>query len=133
MTSSLSNGTINLEVKAKFAADFTNLKLVVYILEDGLIHNQSNYTSYYGGVSTITNMTHDHVLRAFLTNSILGDVITGTTNNQVFTQNFTLPVPANIVNTNKMSYVAFIVDPSGKALNVRSAGVNETQTFQQNQ
>jgi len=132
MTSTLDNGNINLEVKTKYAADLTNLKLVVYLLEDGLVYNQSNYTSYYGGTSVISNMTHNHVLRAYLTNSILGDTLTGTTNSQTLTNTFSLAVPSNVTDSSKMSFVAFVVDASGKALNVRSIGVNETQTFQEN-
>lgn len=133
MTSSLSNGTINLEVNTKFAANMSSVKLVVYVLEDGLVYNQSNYTSYYGGTSTISNMTHNHVLRACLTNDILGDSMTGTTSSQIVSRTFNVAVPSNIANSNNISFVAFVVDSTGKALNVRSADINETQTFQQNQ
>jgi hypothetical protein len=55
MNSTVANGTINLDVKVKFDANMTGLKLVVYALENNLIYNQTNYTSYYGGVSTIQN------------------------------------------------------------------------------
>ena len=38
------------------------------------IFNQTNYTSYYGGGSVISNFEHNHVLRASLT-SLLGNQI----------------------------------------------------------
>ncbi len=51
MTSAVANGNITLDVNVMFGKDFTNsLKLVVYVLEDGLKHDQHNYTSYYDGV-----------------------------------------------------------------------------------
>jgi len=66
MNSTVSGGTINLDVNVKFAQDYTNLKLVVYAVEDNLIYNQTNYTSFYGGGSYISNFEHDNVLRACL-------------------------------------------------------------------
>lgn len=133
MNSTVVNSGINLDVKVKFDANMSNLKLVVYLLENNLIYNQTNYTSYYGGVSTIQNFEHDHVLRASLTN-ILGETITGSTNDgDIFTRNFNIPIPSNVSNASNLSFVAFVIGADGKAINVREALPNVNQTFQENQ
>lgn len=85
MSSSIQNNTINMNVHTKFGANMSNLKLVVYVLENDLLYNQVNYTSYYGGASVIQNFDNDYVLRASLTN-VLGDNITGSTNTGIFIQ-----------------------------------------------
>ena len=132
MNSTVSGGNINLDVKVKFAADFSGLSLVVYVLEDNLIYNQTNYTSFYGGTSTIVGFDHDHVLRASLTN-ILGDALVGSSaNGQTITKNFSIPVPANIANVAHMNFVAFVVDGTKKAINARAANANENQAFEVN-
>lgn len=132
LSSTVTGGNINLNVNIKFDANLTNLKLVVYVLEDGLIYNQINSTSYFGGVNPIVNMQHDHVLRACLTDLVNGDALTGTNDGVTLTKNFTLPVPSNVTDVTKMSFVAFVTDFSGKAVNVRGALPNVTQTFQEN-
>lgn len=132
MTSTVSAGTINLNVNVKFASDFTGLRLIVYVLEDNLIYNQTNYTSFYGATATIVNFDHDHVLRASLTD-ILGDTLVGSSvSGQTITKNFTVNVPANIANVANMTFVAFVVDNSKKAINARAANPNESQSFEIN-
>ncbi len=122
--------TSTVDVKVKFGKNFTNLKLVVYALEDGLIYNQTNSTIYYNGANPIVGFEHNHVLRAVLSSSILGESITGSTGfDDEFTKSFTYTIPAG-VSTSNVHFVAFVVDGSGKALNSRSAGANETQTFE---
>lgn len=131
MNSSLSGSTMNVDVNVKFGFNFTGLKLVVYVLENGLIYNQNNYTSYFGGGSTLVNFEHNHVLRSILTD-IYGDAITGTTNvGQVYTRNFNVSVPANVANSGNVSIVAFVLDSNGKALNSRTVNLGDNQTFEQ--
>lgn len=130
MTTSTSGNTATVDVKVKFGASFNNLKLVVYAVEDNLIYNQTNYTSYYGGSSVISNFEHDHVLRAVLTSSILGESITGSTNlNDEYSKSFTYTIPAT-VNASNVKFVAFVIDSSNKALNSREAGPNVNQSFE---
>ena len=132
LNSTVSGGNINLDVNIKFDADLTSLKLVVYVLEDGLIYNQINSTSYFGGVSPIVNMEHNHVLRACLTDLVNGDALTGTDDGATITKNFSVPVPSNISDVSKMSFVAFVIDSTGKAINVRGVLPNVSQTFEEN-
>jgi hypothetical protein len=130
METTTSGNTSTVNVKVKFGKNFSNLKLVVYALEDNLIYNQTNSTSYYGGANPIVGFEHDHVLRAVLSSSILGETITGSTNlNDEFSKSFTYNIPAN-VNASNVRFVAFVIDSSNKALNSREAGPNETQSFE---
>ena len=132
LESSLSGNTVNLNVKAKFANNYSNLRLVVYLLEDHLFYNQANYTSHYNSQNPIVNFEHNHVLRTSLTN-LLGDAVTENTSfGQTYTRNFSFTVPSNVANSSNISFVAFIVGPDNKVLNVRGAHINENQVFEQN-
>lgn len=132
LSSTVSGSSINLDVNIKFVTNFSDLKLVVYVLEDGLIYNQVNATSYFGGQNPIVNFEHDHVLRACLTDLVNGDELIGTTSGTTVTKNFTVAIPANVANVAKINFVAFVLDASGNAINVRGSAPNTTQTFQIN-
>lgn len=132
LNSTVSGGNINLDVKIKFDANLTGLKLVVYVLEDHLHYNQTNSTSYFGGVNPIPNMEHNHVLRSCLTNLVDGDALTGTTDGATITKNFNVAVPGNVADANNIRFVAFVIDATGKALNVRGAAPNVNQAFEEN-
>jgi hypothetical protein len=132
MNATVADGNINLDVNVKFAQNFTNLKLVVYILENHLHHEQRNYySSYYGGAYVIPDFEHNHVLRTSLTD-LLGNALTGTTYGHTLTTNFSLPVPASISNASNISFVAFVVDENNTVLNARAAEANENQSFEEN-
>jgi len=131
MNSTVANGNIVLDVNIKFVQDYSNLKLVVYLLEDNLIYDQRNYTNYYDAVNPIPNYEHDHVLRVSMTD-ILGDAITGTTDGASITKNFSIPVPSNVANAANINFVAFVVGEDNKVINVRASNSNENQTFEQN-
>lgn len=132
---SLNGNTMDIDVSVKFGGEFSasSAKLVVYVLEDNLYFNQTNYTSYYGGSSVLTNFEHNHVLRASLTN-LLGDEIPSSefTADNVYEVNFNLAVPSNITNTEKMSVVAVVIDGStNTSINVRGADFGDAQTFEE--
>ncbi len=133
VNSSMTGQNINLNVKVKFAEDYQNLKLVVYLLEDDLTYFQVNYTSsYYGGQDPIPNYKHDNVVRSMVTN-ILGDEM-GTTfaAGSTFERSFNVAVPANVENPSNIRFVAFVVGEDNKAINTRSNSVNQTQALEQN-
>ena len=130
----LDGSSMTIDVSVKFEVDYSssNLKLVVYLLEDKVIHNQNNSTSYYGGESVLTDFEHNDVLRALLTDSF-GDVILSseTVANNTFDKTFSMNVPSNVSDTNELSIVAFVVDGDTNAVvNVRSAHFGDTQNFQ---
>lgn len=133
MNSTIGGNSINLDVKVKFLENYSNLKLVVYVLENGLLYPQDNGTTFYGGLPVIEEFEHNHVLRATFTN-ILGDAIASseTTYGKTFTRNFSVAVPSNIANTANIDFVAFVVGQDNKAINVRKATIGENQTFEEN-
>lgn len=131
MNSTVGGGTINLNVKLQLLDDYSDLKLVVYLLEDHLIYFQKNYTEFYNAINPIPNFEHNHVLRSSLSN-ILGDAITGTTNGSTITKNFSIPIPANIANSANISFVAFVVGSDNQAINARASYANENQQFEIN-
>lgn len=131
MNSTLNNGNIDLTVDVKFLDNYSDLKLVVYVLENGLVYTQRNYTTYYNDVDYITDYVHNHVVRSTATN-ILGDAISGTTTGATVTKNFSFPVPANVENADNISFVAFVVGSDNKSLNARESHINETQAFEIN-
>lgn len=132
MNSNVQNGNINLNVNVKFSLNYSNLKLVVYLLEDNLVYFQRNYTTYYDNVNPIPNYIHNHVLRASMTN-ILGETISGNTSaGGSFTKNFTIPVPSNITNAENINFVAFLVGDDNITINARASHANESQEFEEN-
>lgn len=129
MTASVANGSINMDVNIMFGKDFNNnLKLVVYVLENGLIYDQHNYTSYYNDEDLLVDFVHNHVLRSCLT-SILGDNIekSATTTGNTYTRSFNVTVPANVSNQSNLEFVAFVIDENGAVVNVRKAKPGESQ------
>jgi hypothetical protein len=131
MENTVANGTINLKVNVAFLQDYSNLKLVVYVLENGLIYDQVNYTPFYGGVDPIPNFVHNHTLRSCLTN-LLGDAIPNesTKNGTTYVRNFSVPVPSNVANVSKLEFVAFVIGTDNKAINSRKCLVNATQNLE---
>lgn len=130
MNAEVSNNTINLDVSIQFSKNFTNLRYVVYVLENGLIYDQVNYTNFYTGPGYILDFEHNHVLRACLT-PLMGETLTNTNTGQTFSKTFTLPVPSNIADANNIEFVAFVVDENNKAINVRKANLGENQDFEE--
>jgi hypothetical protein len=131
INSSLDINTVNAIIRVGFAQDFTNLGLVIYLLEDELIHDQANYTDYFNGDDPILNFEHNDVLRKVYTN-ILGDVIPDTESVQDNVYEFTLQgnLPSTIENTDKLKLVVFVVDKTtNTAINVQSVALGEDQSF----
>ncbi|OOB82526.1 hypothetical protein BZL53_09225 [Flavobacterium columnare] len=129
MSSTVDSGNITLDIKVRSIKDYNDLKFVVYVVEDGLIFNQSNYTSYYGGGSVIKDFVHNDVLRECLTN-IYGDALGEIKANASLVKKLNIPVPKNVKNINKMKFVAMILDTNGESLNVREVSPNVNQTFE---
>lgn len=128
----INGNTITVDVNVKFSDEFSNLKLVVYVLENGLIYDQHNYTTFYGGAALLPNFEHNHVLRAVLT-PLLGEGVNNseTVTNNIYTKTFTATMPENISNSANIEFVAFIVNQNGDALNVRKATPGENQEFEE--
>lgn len=135
MKSTVAGGSISLDVNMRFSSDsnLSGLKLVVYALEDNLVHSQTNYLSSYGPTPTMANYIHNNVLRASFTD-ILGDPIVETDlAGKTISRNFTVAMPASVANPSNIHFAAFIVNSNNTAINARAIGLNETQEFEENQ
>lgn len=131
MSNEVINNSINLDVNIKIAKTFSDLKLVVYVLENGLIYEQKNYTNYFGGENPIEDFEHNHVLRNCVTNLTGDNINMEEFTNDVYTKTFNFTIPSNIENTNNIEFVAFVIDGSGTAINVRKASLNQVQEFEE--
>ena len=120
-------------MKVKIGSNYNSLRLVVYIVEDNLIYDQQNYTSYYGGASVLRNFKHHNVLRASLTN-ILGDQIPNGNLGfgNVYEREFSYAIPSNYKKSN-IKIVSFVTTgESTEVINVRGANVGDQQSIEQN-
>jgi len=134
LSPSVNGNNLNVEVKVKIGELFLpgSAKLVVFLLEDGLIYNQTNYTSYYGGTSTISNFEHNGVLRASFTD-VLGDAIPANqlTGGNVYTTTLSMSLPSTISNSNNIKVVAIVTESNNTAINSREAHFGDSQTFEE--
>lgn len=134
MNSIIANGTISLDVKLKLAQNYSNVRLVVYLLENHLIYDQRNYTNFFGSnnVPDYVDFEHNHVLRTSMTN-ILGDPITEETLfGKTITKSYSLAIPSSVSNSENLSFVAFVIDENNTVINCRSSEGNQNQTFEEN-
>ncbi|WP_055434957.1 Omp28-related outer membrane protein [Lacinutrix algicola] len=137
INSSIAGNTITAEVKVHYDLKVNSEnKIVVYLLENGLVYDQVNYyngdpsSPWYQAGNPIVGFVHDHTARSVFTN-IFGDVIpvASTDTNSTFTGNYTLTVPASVQNTDNLELVAFVVGLNNKVLNVQKADLGENKDF----
>lgn len=123
-------------VKVGYDKAHPNSKLVVFIVEDGLIHDQVNgdndnkSSRAYKKGNPIKNFEHNDVLRASLTDP-LGDAIPdGEVKNNMYSKTFDISnKKTGIKDINKTKIVAFIIDSKGRAINAQEAKANQNQDF----
>lgn len=139
LESSLDKRTLSLKTKVQFGFPYNDLKLVVYILENGIIADQTNFTSYFSDLEVYTagngnpiskGFTHDNVLRKSLT-AVLGDNInpSSSKSGNTYEKTFSYEIPAGFDITD-MEIVAFVVDKDKKAINSRMSELEKNQTFE---
>jgi hypothetical protein len=137
--SNISGNTISGTVKTEFNVNTSRaLKIVIMLVEDGVVLSQSNYYNATAGSplqglgQLITNYSHNNVLRQFSTD-LLGDAIPA---NQVFKNNiydkaFSFNVPG--VDINKCYIVASVLydnHPTWKgSLNTQIVKAGQAQNF----
>ncbi len=107
------------------------LKYVIYIVENGLIADQSNYNpDLYGGVMpTLSNFVHNHTLRGVHGN-ILGNNLEGqaTEGSEINLTNLSVNYTAE--NANNLQVIAFIMDEQGNVLNAQIADANTEKNYE---
>ncbi len=127
INSSVSGSTVNATVKVGFDLDQIGMKLVVVLLENGVVAAQTNYTSNFGGGSSIPNFVHNDILRASFTD-IFGDAIPA--DQQVGGGVYSVDLSASAsANSTDWDVVAFVVDATGEVVNVQKAAVGTNKDF----
>jgi len=125
--------SVNVDVISESGLSSNN-KLVVMVLESGLIYDQASASNddpeslYYQMGNPIPDFVHDNVLRACLTD-LFGDSIPETPAFKEASSNFTYTVPNNY-DLSKLSIIAFVTDEDNVAINTQFADVNETKGFE---
>lgn len=146
--SSTTGTVISGKVKVKFNVNTDKtMRIVVALVENGLLANQSNYYSptggytphLYGGANPITNFVHNYVLRRTSTD-LFGDIIptASQVKNGIYELNFNMSTSGN---TSSGTYtaipancgiVAFVVDGTSTnkgVYNVQYASVGSIKNF----
>lgn len=129
ITSTVNGNTIDTTVKVGYDLDMTGTKLIVFALENGVVADQENYTSNYGGVSTVRNYVHNHVLKANLS-ELNGDDIPADSQmgGQEFSKSYSYTA-TGVSNVPGMELVAILVAADGSVINAQKAMVGTTKDF----
>ncbi len=112
----------------------TGDRLVVYVVESGIIHSQTNYfnsdptSPYFEMGNPIPNFVHNDALRNSLT-QILGDDISGTGALETYTRTFSIEIPEEYV-TENLTIVAMIVSEDSSARNAQFAEIDESKSYE---
>lgn len=83
ISSELGETSGKVDVSFKFNQSYTGLKYIVYVVQDGIILSQENYTNNYDGVKKIKDFKHNSVAKA--TNNIFGESVTNSSSGSEFT------------------------------------------------
>ncbi|MAP54311.1 Omp28-related outer membrane protein [Altibacter sp.] len=109
-------------------------KLVLYLVENGLIYQQTNYydtdptSPYYNMGNPIPDFEHNEVLRLSLTD-IFGDEISSTPAFGAYSASFTISLPSDYVVEN-LELVAMVVSADNTARNSQHAPVNSDKGYE---
>ena len=109
-------------------------KLVVYLVEDGILYDQVNYynadptSPYYQQGNVIPNFVHNDALRHSFT-GVLGDPIADTAALTEYIASYNFDIPADY-NVNNLEIVAMVVDSNNNAKNGQYAHVGELEPYE---
>ena len=126
--SSLTESILDFKVYQGFLENMTDVKLVVFVLEDGILADQVNYTSYYGGGSTVTDFEHNGVLRYSATN-VMGDATMSTAG--IHEKSFSVDLSSyGVLVPENTGILAMLVNQSGRVLlNAQYVAADESKPF----
>ena len=129
INSTINGSNLDITVKVGFAnITNTNLKLTVWLLEDGKIESQSNY--YEPGGNPLASYEHNDIARKAYT-APMGDVIPvgSIVVDADYTKAFTgVAIPSG-VDTSKLRILAFVTDSADKVLNVQASATGVNKDF----
>lgn len=109
-------------------------KLVVYLVENGIIHDQINYydqdttSPYYNLGNPISGFEHNEVLRKNLS-ALLGDPIPSTPALNEYVASFTTTIPS-AYNVDNMDIIVMVVDANNEAKNSQHAHLMEDKPYE---
>lgn len=133
INSTIEGSNINMTVEVGFKENVeAPLKLVIYLTENGLVYDQANSTSYYGGVNPIVDFVHNDVLRAIYTHH-LGNAIPSdqTVAENIYELQMQEAIPTTIQNNNQLHLIAFVTNATtNEVINVREVKIGEAQELQ---
>jgi len=138
IASTTSGTSITGTVMVKFhVTSLRPMRLVIALVEDGLVHPQVNFYSpsagatphLYGGLNPVTNFVHKAVLRRTATDLFGDDIpVKEVVKNREYSVPFTIPVTGTVyggasytANAAKCGIVAFVVDASNAKQGVFNA------------
>lgn len=130
----MNGNTLNVKISVASENGLQDKKLVVYLLEDGLIRDQVNYfnedpdSPYFGMGNPIPNFELNHVLRASLSDPF-GDVIPSTSALTDYETTYGFSIPGTFVIDN-LSVVVMVVEQDNTAVNSQRAHVNEAVHYE---
>lgn len=132
INSTVKGNSLSFMVSVGFGETVNGAKLVVFLLENGLVADQANYyPQYYGGQDPVPGFVHDHVLRYSFTN-VLGDVIPSgeAVANNTYRMKTDFSIPAGtIANANNLEIVAMLVNSNNQVINVNKVSANSHAQF----
>lgn len=134
INSKLNGSTLSVDAKVVYRnGSEPGDKLVVYLLENGIIADQANYfdgnpiSPYYGMGNPIKNFVHNDAIRKSLS-GLFGDNIPETAPYEVHTKSYTFDVPSEYKAEN-LSFVVMVVKADNNAKNSQHANIGETKDF----
>ena len=131
INTAIKGNNLSFVVSVGFGQSVSGAKVVVFLLENGLVYDQTNYTSFYGGGDIIDNFVHDHVLRHSFT-SVLGDAIPAgdATAGNSYRMHMNYAIPSGLVqNAANSEIVAMLLDSNGVIINVSKANAGSSVDF----
>ena len=134
INSSLDGNDLVVKVGVSSEMDLTDTKLVLYLIEDGILSDQINYfdtdpsSPFYQMGNPIEDFVNDHVLRASL-GGVLGDDIPATAALEEYTRSYSFTL-SNEMNADKLSLVAMLVQQDNTAINAQVAYLNEYKGYE---
>ncbi len=123
---------VSLDIEIQFAKTYDNkIKLSAFVLEDGIVADQSNNNPNLGK-NPIVGYEHNDVLRYSFTNP-LGDVINAkaTKKGNIFKKQFKISIPKNVKDKSKLAFVVMVTDgETNEVLNARYVKANQSNEFE---
>ena len=133
INSTVDNNTLNVDLRYVSKIELNNHKLVLYLVENNLIYDQTNYFNFvedsyfYNLGNPIENYSHQDVLRVSITN-ISGDNLADISPLTDYKTNFSIEISPGFIIEN-LGVVAIIVDSNNNAINSQFTAVNSFQDF----